>query len=225
MAAGLRRPVGPGSGCGAGGWRVACGTRGAGVGGDPWRQDRGGVARAGPSVQPVGSWWADDPWRAAAGVAPGVPPVVAWRVRPRAAARCGRAPGAGDPGDPSVRPVGRWPTHGAWRRAHHPPRGAQPGDGLRVPGRVRPGALPARLTTACSGPRWRGSLGWAQFWCPAGQLTPNRWVALRPISHCKAKWIINKNHNSIIETISNKGRGNIYSSQMRRWRNGYKPFA
>jgi len=22
-----------------------------------------------------------------------------------------------------------------------------------------------------------------------------------------------------------KGRGNIYSSQMRRWRNGYKPFA
>jgi len=86
---------------------VAGAARGAVVGGDPWRQDRGGVARAGPSVQPVGAWWADDPWRAASGVTPGVPPVVARRVGSRAAARCGRAPGAGDPGDPSVRPVGR----------------------------------------------------------------------------------------------------------------------
>ena len=86
---------------------MAGAARGAVVGGDPWRQDRGGVARAGPSVQPVGAWWADDPWRAASGVTPGVPPVVARRVGSRAAARCGRAPGAGDPGDPSVRPVGR----------------------------------------------------------------------------------------------------------------------
>jgi len=87
MAAGLRRPVGPGSGCGAGGWRVAGAARGAVVGGDPWRQDRGGVARADPSVRPVGMGQAHDPWRAAPGATPGVPPVVAWRVRPRVQAR------------------------------------------------------------------------------------------------------------------------------------------
>jgi len=44
----------PGSGCRAGGWRVAGAARGVVVGGDPWGQDRGEVARADPSVAPVG---------------------------------------------------------------------------------------------------------------------------------------------------------------------------
>ena len=30
---------------------------------------------------------------------------------------------------------------------------------------------PGLLTRRCSGHRWRGSLGWAQFWCPAAPLT------------------------------------------------------
>ena len=55
---------------------MACRARGAVIGGDPWRQDRGGVARAGPSVQPVRMRQAHDPWRAASGATPGVPPVV-----------------------------------------------------------------------------------------------------------------------------------------------------
>ena len=83
-------------------------------------------------------------------------------------APCGRAPGAGVAGGPSVRPVGPGPAHRPWWRTHHPPRGAPPGGGLRVPGRVRPGVLPARLTTACSGRRWRGSGSWARFMWPSG---------------------------------------------------------
>ena len=62
---------------------MAAAARGAVVGGDPWRQDRGGVARAGPSVQPVRMRQADGRWRAAAGATPGVPPGV------RGACGCG----------------------------------------------------------------------------------------------------------------------------------------
>ena len=41
---GVRPPVGAESGCGAGGWCVACRARGAVIGDDPWRQDRGQAA-------------------------------------------------------------------------------------------------------------------------------------------------------------------------------------
>ena len=88
MADGVCRPVGPGSGCGAGGWRVAGAARGAVVGGDPWGQDRGGVVRACPSVPPVGMRQAHGAWCAASGVARGVPRGVrgaCGRVRRRGA--------------------------------------------------------------------------------------------------------------------------------------------
>ena len=149
-----------------GGWRLP--TRGARIGmrggrmargvRHPWRGRRrrpvAAGSRCGSSRRPLSPARKDEAggWRVVRRVwgGPRRAPRRAWRVRPRAAARCGRAPGAGVAGGPSVHPVGPGPAHGPWRRAPHPPRGAQPGGGLCSPRRVRPGAFPARLTTACS---------------------------------------------------------------------------
>ena len=87
---------------------MAGAARGAVVGGDPWGQDRGGVARADPSVRPVGMGQAHDPGRAASGAAPGGLPVVAWRVGSRAAARgAGALLARASPVAPQSAPWGR----------------------------------------------------------------------------------------------------------------------
>ena len=166
---------------------MAGAARDAVIGGDPWRQDRGGVVRADPSVAPVGMGRRMIRGAPRLGRPLACPPACLARGVACGGAPCGRAPGAGVAGGPSVRPVGPWPAHRPWRRTPPPARGAPPDGGPRVPRRVRPGAFPARLTTACSGPRWRGSLGWAQFWCPAGQLTPNSWAAVTLRCHLKFK--------------------------------------
>ena len=145
-------------------------------GSQPWRGRRwrpvGSGSRRGGPRRPVGRARGDaaGAWLVARrvwGMPLTCPPACVARGVACAGAPWGVAPGAGDPGDPSVRPVGPWPPHGPWRRAHHPPRGVPPGGGPRVPGIVRPGAR-ARLTMACSRPRWRGFLSWARFMWPSG---------------------------------------------------------
>ena len=100
---------------------MACGTRDAVIGGDPWRQDHGVAARDGPSVQSVRMRQADGRWRAASGAAPGVPPVVAWRVRSRVQARgagafLARAPPVARQSDPWGR--GQRMARGGGRTIH-----------------------------------------------------------------------------------------------------------